>query len=140
MPGSEQSGPKSGGNSLVRGPTRLVLLGLGGFFTGLGMLGVVLPLLPTTPFLLLALWAFARSSRRFHDWLYDHPRFGPVLKAWRDHRVVPLRAKVLAVVVMAASLTWVTFLKTEPLWVPLVMAGVMVPVALWLLSRPSRSA
>ena len=138
MPAADREGHRTGGDSLVRGPTRLVLLGLGWFFTGLGMLGVVLPLLPTTPFLLLALWAFARSSLRFHDWLYDHPRFGPVLKAWRDHRVVPLRAKVLAVVVMAASLTWVVFLKTEPLWVPLVMAGVMVPVALWLLTRPSQ--
>lgn len=123
---------------IVRGPLRLLLLGLGWLCVALGMVGAVLPLLPTTPFLLLAAWAFARTSRRFHDWLYDHRHFGPVLRQWRDHRVIPPKAKIIAIAAMSASLAWVLFLTRNPVWVPLAMSAVMIPVAAWLLSRPSR--
>ncbi len=133
-PGGERPEP----DTLIRGWVRFLLLLLGWLFVALGAVGLVLPILPTTPFLLLAAWAFARSSRRFHDWLYLHPRFGPVLRAWRDHRAVPLRAKVAAIIVMAASLSYVVFLTNNPLWVSLAMAAVIVPVALWLGTRPSR--
>lgn len=117
---------------------RVVLLGLGWLFVGIGALGAFLPLLPTTPFLLLAAWAFARSSHRFHDWLYGQRHFGPVLLAWRDHRVIPVRAKIIAVTAMSASLGWVIFLLHSPWWVPFTMAAVMIPVAIWMLSRPGR--
>ncbi|MEO0393890.1 MAG: DUF454 family protein, partial [Pseudomonadota bacterium] len=70
----------------------------------LGLIGVVVPGLPTTIFMIIALWAFARSSRRFHDWLWQHPRFGPPLVAWSQHRVVPRTAKWAATLMMLASL------------------------------------
>jgi hypothetical protein len=74
------------------------LLGL--LFLGLGGLGVVLPLLPTTPFVLLAAGCFARSSPRLHRWLLDSQLFGPILRDWEQHRCVPRRAKVVALVTM----------------------------------------
>ena len=66
-------------------------LGIG--FFGLGVLGVLLPGLPTTPFMVLAAWAFARSSRRFHNWLTTHHLFGPPIQRWQAHRVIPRPVK-----------------------------------------------
>ncbi|WP_114390367.1 YbaN family protein [Notoacmeibacter marinus] len=67
-----------------------------------GLVGVVLPLLPTVPFLILAAFCFARSSPRLHDWLVAHPRFGPPIADWRREGAISLRAKRLATVSIAA--------------------------------------
>jgi uncharacterized membrane protein YbaN (DUF454 family) len=95
---------------------RWLYLALGGLFFGLGVIGVLLPLVPTTPFMLLALWAFTRSSRRLESWLLAHRRFGPPLRRWREHRVVPLRAKLVAWGSMALSLTWMAVLMAYAVW------------------------
>ena len=71
--------------------------------TGLAVLGVVLPLLPTTPFLLVAAWAFARSSPRLESWLLDHARFGPLIADWRREGAVGRRVKRLSAAVMIAT-------------------------------------
>jgi len=114
------------------------LIALGWFLVGIGLVGVFLPVLPTTPFVLLALWCFARSSRRFHDWLYHHPRLGPLAQAWVQHRVVPLRAKLLSVSMMAASLLYVTLAFADSWWLPVVLGLTMGAVAAYILTRPSR--
>ncbi|VAW74625.1 Hypothetical protein DUF454, partial [hydrothermal vent metagenome] len=69
---------------------------LGISFFSLGAVGAVLPGLPTTVFMLLALWAFSRSSKRFHDWLYHHPLFGPSLQQWHEHQIIPKNAKIFS--------------------------------------------
>jgi uncharacterized membrane protein YbaN (DUF454 family) len=83
---------------------RLLWLCLGWLALGLGLLGVVLPILPTTPFMLVAAAAFAKSSPRFHRWLVEHPTFGPPVRDWRAHGAISRRAKVLAVGTMLAVL------------------------------------
>ncbi len=72
---------------------RILLLSLGWLAVVLGTLGVVLPLLPTTPFILLAAWCFARSSPRFHHWLLYRSWFGGYLRHWQKHRAMPPGAK-----------------------------------------------
>jgi uncharacterized membrane protein YbaN (DUF454 family) len=72
---------------------RLVLRAVGMVAVGLGLLGAFLPLLPTTPFVLLASACFARSSPRLNKWLHEHDVLGPPLRAWEDHRALPRRAK-----------------------------------------------
>lgn len=75
---------------------RFVWIGLGLLAFGLGILGVVLPLLPTTPFMLLAAGCFAKGSPRLHAWLVAHKTFGPLIQTWRAHGAIPPRAKKLA--------------------------------------------
>ncbi len=70
---------------------------------GLGAAGVVLPVLPTTPFLLVAAWAAPRGSRRLNIWLHRHPQFGPLLRNWRRERAIPAVAKRMALGAMACS-------------------------------------
>ncbi|MBC7172258.1 MAG: YbaN family protein [Polyangiaceae bacterium] len=91
------------------GGARSIYLLLGWVFFGLGAAGIALPLLPTTPFLVLALWAFSRGSHRLESWLYHHRVFGPRLQQWREHRVIPLRAKLFAWGSMLASLLYMAF-------------------------------
>jgi uncharacterized membrane protein YbaN (DUF454 family) len=119
---------------------RAVYFLLGWSFFGLGAVGTVVPGLPTTPFMLLALWAFSKSSRRFHDWLYTHRLFGPPLNQWRDHRVIPVKAKFLAIVTMIASFTYLAlFTGMNPL-LKVVVAFVMLSGAVFILSQSSRVA
>lgn len=75
---------------------RGVYLVLGFAFVALGFVGAFLPVLPTTPFLILAAACFTRSSRRLENWLLNHPRFGRTLRAWRDHGAIPWRAKLMS--------------------------------------------
>src|SRR3546814_4941574 len=72
--------------------------------TGLGIAGAILPLLPATPFFLLAAFGFARSSPRLHAWLTGHRRFGPLITDWQRHGAIARRAKVTAVAVMLVTL------------------------------------
>lgn len=85
---------------------RLLLAALGLLSLGLGILGIFLPVLPTTPLLLLAAALFFRSSPRLYDWLLEHPKLGPYIKNFREHKAIPLKIKVLSV-----SLVWLTLLN-----------------------------
>ena len=94
-------------------------------------------MLPTTPFLLISLWAFSQSSERFERWLLEHERFGPRLVAWRTHRVIPWPAKLAAWGSMIASLTIMVVLG-RPLWQIGLAASVMAIGATYVASKPSR--
>ncbi|NNG12825.1 MAG: YbaN family protein, partial [Halobacteria archaeon] len=107
-------------------------------FFGLGAVGTVVPGLPTTPFMLLALWAFSKSSQRFHDWLYTHRVFGPPLQQWRSHRVIPGKAKLLAVATMLLSFVYLAFFTGVSAWLKALIALVMLYGAAFILSKPSR--
>ena len=113
---------------------------LGWSFFGLGAVGAVVPGLPTTPFMLLALWAFSKSSKRFHDWLYAHRLFGPPLNQWRTHRIIPVKAKLFALVTMIASFTYLVFFTEVNTLVKVVVALTMLSGAAFILSQSSRVA
>ena len=84
---------------------RYALLVIGWLSVVLGVIGIFLPVLPTTPFLLLAAACFVRSSRRFYDWLVTHPRLGPWLRNYLEGNGIPLKGKVYAIATMWLSIS-----------------------------------
>jgi uncharacterized membrane protein YbaN (DUF454 family) len=119
-------------------PRRWVFIALGWLFFCLGVVGILLPVVPTTPFMLLALWAFSNGSQRFHDWLYHHRIFGPPLQRWRRERVIPWWTKAIALGSMAASALYVG-LVVRPPWYGLLAMAVLVASGVAYLSRiPTR--
>lgn len=115
---------------------RIAWKALGSVFVGIGFVGMFVPILPTTPFLLVAAGCYARGSPAARARLLAHPRLGPPLRAWFDHGVVSRRAKVLALSMMTASAAYALW-RTGGGWVPstLIVAGVG-SVAGWLVLRP----
>ena len=103
---------------------------------GLGIIGAFLPLLPTTPFLLLAAWAATRGSPELHRWLYEHERFGPTLVAWEEKRAVSREAKVLACILMLGSWT-VMLIMTEGWLVPTITGVLFLSGGAYLVTRPA---
>lgn len=103
---------------------------------GLAALGVVLPLLPTTPFVLLAAWSASKGSPAFAAWLESHQTFGPAIENWRERRAVPLRGKVLACTMLLVS--WlVLYVSAAPLILLGGLAVFFAGLACYLLTRPS---
>lgn len=97
----------------------------------------ILPILPTTPFILVAVWAFARSSPRFEQWVLDHETFGPLARNWRERGAIPKRAKILACVMMAFSYAIFWFFTEPGLILALLLAAILLSVALFLVTRPN---
>ena len=116
---------------------KICYLILGWFFVIIGVIGAFLPVLPTTVFMILALWAFSKSSERFHDWLYQHKLFGPPLQKWKQYHVIPLQAKVLAISMMSISFTYLVFYRNIDLvWISL--TAILMLYAMWfILTKPS---
>ncbi len=116
--------------------TRLAYQALGLVLVGIGLIGTVVPLLPTTIFLILAVGCFARSSPRLEAWLMEHPRFGPTLVAWRRYGAISRTAKVSACVGM--SLGFILFwLGAHPApWLSVLVAGLLLASAAYVVSRP----
>ena len=121
----------------ARHPLLRALWLLGGWLSlVLGFIGIFLPLLPTTPFVLLAAFCFSRGSARWEHWLVNHPRLGPMVRDWRATRAVPLRAKQLATLMMTASSLW-AFFMIPSMW--RVMPALCCScVAIWLWRLPTR--
>ena len=112
---------------------RQLWTGAGLMFVGIGAVGAVLPLLPTVPFLLLALFCFARGNPVWEQRLLDHPRWGPPLRGWRERRVIPRKAKQAALIAMGMSVV-VTAITVGWPWV-LIPVAVMAISGSWIWTR-----
>jgi uncharacterized membrane protein YbaN (DUF454 family) len=101
----------------------------------LGTLGVFLPLLPTTPFILVSAFAFAKSSDRLHQWLVDHDVFGPLIANWREHGAISRKTKIVSIASMVAILAISTLLAVQT-YIIVIQAVVLSCSATFILTRP----
>ena len=115
---------------------RIFLLSLGWFCVGLAFLGIFVPGIPTTPFLIVALWAFSQSSKKFHSWLLNHKRFGPILRNWELHRVVPKNAKILMVILQIFAVIMIQY-SLKNILITTSLGLLLICVAWYVISLPS---
>lgn len=116
---------------------RWVLISCGWICIVCGVIGIFLPIIPTVPFLLLAVACFAKSSERFHRWLVEHRHLGPLLRDYLKGAGIPVRAKLMAI-----SMIWVSFptsviLFAEALWLKALLIAAALAISMYLLSLPS---
>jgi uncharacterized protein len=121
------------------GVRRLIYLGVGWLSLGMAIAGVILPILPTTPMLLVAVWAFGKSSPELAERIRSHRVFGPPIRDWQDNGVISLKAKALAVGIMTLMGVWLWHFSGLPIWLVLPIIGIMAGAAVYVASRPSLS-
>ncbi len=116
---------------------RVFYAAAGFFFLGLGIAGYVLPVLPGTVFILVAVWFFFKSNARMYHWVLNHPRFGPTVRAYRAGHGIPRRIKTLAITLMWLSITISTVLAVDGMAVRGILVGLGVIGTAFILTRPT---
>jgi uncharacterized protein len=116
---------------------RAAYLSLGFISLAIGALGVFLPVLPTTPFVIVAAFCFSRGSEAWHQWLLQNRMFGPGLRDWENYGVIRIRPKCMASVLIVISFTTIWFVVKAPLWAKIAMVSTGALVLLFIWSRPS---
>jgi uncharacterized protein len=118
--------------------SRYFYLSLGWISVALGAVGIILPIMPTTPFLLVAVWAFSKSSPEMAAKIRNHPHLGPYVRHWQDHGVIPPQAKVLALMMMGAAGFYLVRYSGAPAWASYSACGVMAALAAYIVTRPGQ--
>ncbi len=122
------------------GEVRRTLLIISGFIlVGIGAVGVVVPVLPTTPFLLLAAACFARSSKRFHDWLYNHRILGPYIRSYREGKGISIKAKASVIALLWCSILFSSFILLESYFIRFLLLVIAFGVTMHILSLSNDS-
>lgn len=117
---------------------RKLLIFVGSLSLGLGLLGIALPLLPTTPFLLLSATCYFHGSDKLYSWLMAHPKLGPYIRSFRDDKAIPLRAKVVSVSLVWLTLLYCIFFVVNPLWLKILLFLLAIAISWHILSFATR--
>ena len=116
----------------LRKPIKVLLISIGSFFVGVGIVGIFVPILPTTPFLLIAAALYAKSSARFYDWLINNKIFGQYIKNYREGKGIPLRLKIITITLLWITIGCSAVFAVDIFWVRIMLiiiaAGVMVHI------------
>lgn len=117
---------------------RMLLWSIGSLALLLGIIGIFLPGLPTTPFVLLAAACYARASEPFYRWLIANPTFGPLIVEWRRHHSIPYRVKLVAVTLMSLTICFSIWTFSGLPWMQVLLAVIGIVTSAWLWRIPSR--
>lgn len=115
----------------------ILYISLGWLSLALGFIGAFLPILPTTPFALLAAYFFSKGSPKLHQWLLESRLMGPLIRDWQQYGVVRLRAKVTATIMITVLFSYTLIFVEVTWWIKVLVAGSGVGVLIFLWSRPS---
>ncbi|WP_417806320.1 YbaN family protein [Thioclava sp.] len=115
---------------------RLLWLSLGLLSLSIGLIGAIVPLVPTVPLMLLAAFFFAKSSDRLHYWLISHPRFGTAIQDWQDHRAISKRAKIAASISIAIAFLFSVIIGL-PVKLLAIQAATLIAVSIFIWTRPN---
>lgn len=113
---------------------RFLLAIIGSVSLALGIMGIFLPVLPTTPFLLLSAALYMRSSQRLYGWLMSHKHLGPYIKNFREHKALPLRVKIVSVTMVWATLLYCAFVVAKEWWMSAMFIAIATGVTIHILS------
>lgn len=116
---------------------KFLFLILGWVCFGLGAIGIILPGLPTTPFILVSLWAFSKSSRKLHQWLLSHPNFGQTLQNWEQGQIIPRKAKYTALLMISLSSLYLVMFSNINRYAVGIAVMAMLAALTYIFSRPS---
>ena len=117
---------------------RKLLIIFGSLSLGLGLLGIVLPLLPTTPFLLLSATCYFHGSDRLYRWLMAHPTLGPYIRSFREDKSIPLRAKIVSVSMVWITLLYCIFFVVGAMWLRILLFLLAIGISWHILSFKTR--
>jgi len=116
---------------------RLCLFAFGALFVALGIVGAFLPILPTTPFILLAAWCFLKSSEKAHNWIYNNSIFGEPLKNWEKNHAISRSAKTVSLTMISASGFYI-YLTIDDLWQKYILLAVLSGVSIFIITTRDR--
>lgn len=117
---------------------KYIFIALGFFFVGLGIIGIFVPLLPTTIFLIIAAYFFAKSSEKYYNWLITNKYFGKFIKDYREGKGVPLKAKTISITVLWFTILYSVFFVVNLIWLKLLLIAIAIGVSWHLLSLKTR--
>jgi len=125
-------------NKLVKSKIgRKILIVLGSLFVVIGLIGIFLPVLPTTPFLLLAAWCYARSSERFYNWLITNKWFGEYIRNYQEGRGIPLKVKILAILFLWATILISIYFFVTNIYIRIILIVIASAVTVHILMLPT---
>lgn len=113
------------------------LIILGWLFVSLGVIGIFLPLMPTTIFFILAAWCFSKSSDRFYNWLINHPRFGKLVRDYYEKRGMPTRSKIIAITMMITTISLSAIFFTQNIIVRIILFFLACGISIYIISLNS---
>ena len=112
----------------LRKPIKVLLIATGTFFIGVGIVGIFVPILPTTPFLLISAALYARSSKRFYNWLINNKIFGSYIKNYREGKGVPLKLKIITIALLWITIGYSAIFAIDIFWVRIILVIIAIGV------------